>query len=210
MSPRSIIRCSMLIAPPIKGKSDCRSRLFHSEFYFDQEAFRRKLELRDSYGLLQRLSWAAYDSSWVLLSQSSIRLLLVYDYSWRPKSYLDSLHHWWMSWYSRGQRYCKGSTDSFQAGWSICFSLVVPSISEGHGPHFIQEGRYRFDFSLEGASIGDAPRRCGAMLQPLSPTAFGTEAMSYLGCFVPHIRGLLLWPTPLDHGLPHPLWGKGP
>ncbi|KAL6346189.1 hypothetical protein AAG906_027934 [Vitis piasezkii] len=25
--------------------------------------------------------------------------------------------------------------------------------------------------------------------------------ISYLGCFVPHIRGLLLWPTPLDHGL---------
>ena len=45
----------------------------------------------------------------------------------------------------------------------------------------------------------------GATFQPLSLTAFGIEVMSYLGCFVPHIKGLLLWPTPLDHGLPHPL-----
>ena len=44
-----------------------------------------------------------------------------------------------------------------------------------------------------------------ATLQFLSLIAFGTEAMSYLGCFVLHIKGLLLWPTPLDHGLPRPL-----
>ncbi|KAL6344226.1 hypothetical protein AAG906_035451 [Vitis piasezkii] len=40
---------------------------------------------------------------------------------------------------------------------------------------------------------------CGATLQPLSLIAFGTEAMSYFGRFIPYIRGLLLWPTPLDH-----------
>ncbi|RVW64415.1 hypothetical protein CK203_062536 [Vitis vinifera] len=39
MSPGSIIRRSMLTAQPIKGNSDCKSRPFHSEFYFDQEAF---------------------------------------------------------------------------------------------------------------------------------------------------------------------------
>ena len=82
---------------------------------------------------------------------------------------------------------------------------MVPSISEGHGPHFIQEDLYRFDHSSKGASTWDAPRRCGATLQSLFPTTFNTEAMSYLGCFVPHIRGLLLWPTPLDRGLPRPL-----
>ena len=54
MSPGSIIRHPMLTAPPIEGNSDYKLRHFHSEFYFDQEAFRQKLELRDSYGLLQR------------------------------------------------------------------------------------------------------------------------------------------------------------
>ena len=44
----------MLTAPPIEGNSDCRSRPFRSELYFDQEAMRQQLELRDSYGLLQR------------------------------------------------------------------------------------------------------------------------------------------------------------
>ena len=29
--------------------------------------------------------------------------------------------------------------------------------------------------------------------------------MSYFGRVIPYIRGLLLWPAPLDHGLPHPL-----
>nr|CAN70032.1 hypothetical protein VITISV_029981 [Vitis vinifera] len=38
MSPESIIRHPMLIAPPIEGNSDCRARPFHSELYFDQEA----------------------------------------------------------------------------------------------------------------------------------------------------------------------------
>ncbi|RVW27709.1 hypothetical protein CK203_112460 [Vitis vinifera] len=40
MSPGSIIRCPMLTTLPIEGNSDYRSRPFHSEFYFDQEAFR--------------------------------------------------------------------------------------------------------------------------------------------------------------------------
>ncbi|RVW26358.1 hypothetical protein CK203_115616, partial [Vitis vinifera] len=46
---------------------------------------------------------------------------------------------------------------------------------------------------LRKASTWDAPRRCGAMLQPLSPIAFSTEAMSYLGCFS-HIRGFYFGP----------------
>ena len=43
------------------------------------------------------------------------------------------------------------------------------------------------------------------VLQPLSPTTFGTEARIYFGRFILYIRGLLLWPIPLDHGLPRPL-----
>ena len=69
---------------------------------------------------------------------------------------------------------------------------VVPSISEGHGLYFIQGDLYRFDPFSEGAFTWDVPHRCGATLQPLSLTAFGIEVRSYLGCFVLHIRGLLL------------------
>ncbi|RVW77243.1 hypothetical protein CK203_043298 [Vitis vinifera] len=39
MLPGSIIRSPMLTALPIEGNSDSRLRPFHSEFYFDQEAF---------------------------------------------------------------------------------------------------------------------------------------------------------------------------
>ncbi|RVW38729.1 hypothetical protein CK203_077535 [Vitis vinifera] len=53
LSSKSIIRHSMLTAPPIEGNSDCRARPFHSELYFDQEAMRQQPELRDSYDLLQ-------------------------------------------------------------------------------------------------------------------------------------------------------------
>ena len=58
---------------------------------------------------------------------------------------------------------------------------------------------------MEGASIEDAPHRRGIGLQPLSLAAFSAEEMSYFGRVVPYIRGLLLWPTPPDYGLPHPL-----
>ena len=82
---------------------------------------------------------------------------------------------------------------------------MVLSISKGHGLHFIQGNLYRFDPSTEGASTWDGPHRYGATLQPLFLTAFITEAISYFGRFIPYIGGLLLWPAPLDHGLPHPL-----
>ena len=52
MSSGSIIKCSMLLAPPIEGNSDYNSRLFHLESYFAHEDLRPLPELRDSYGLL--------------------------------------------------------------------------------------------------------------------------------------------------------------
>ena len=58
---------------------------------------------------------------------------------------------------------------------------------------------------MEGASTWDAPCRRGAALQPFSLTTFNIEDMSYFGRVIPYIRGLLLWPAPLDYGLPHPL-----
>nr|CAN74259.1 hypothetical protein VITISV_015531 [Vitis vinifera] len=39
---------------PIKGNSDCRSRAFHVEAYFDHIVLRQQTELRDSYRLLER------------------------------------------------------------------------------------------------------------------------------------------------------------
>ncbi|RVW60429.1 hypothetical protein CK203_112737 [Vitis vinifera] len=56
-----------------------------------------------------------------------------------------------------------------------------------------------------GASTWDAPRRRGVAFQPLSLTTFNIKEMSYFGRVVSYIRGLLLWPTPPDHGLLHPL-----
>ena len=44
----------MVTALPIEGNLDCKARPFHSKLYFDQEAMCQQLELRDSFGLLQR------------------------------------------------------------------------------------------------------------------------------------------------------------
>ena len=54
IAPEAIIKRPMVTAPPIEGNSDCRARSFHSELYFDNEAMRQQLNLRDSFGLLQR------------------------------------------------------------------------------------------------------------------------------------------------------------
>ena len=44
---------------PIEGNSDCRSRDFHVEAYFDHSLMRQQPELRDSYRLLERPSFRA-------------------------------------------------------------------------------------------------------------------------------------------------------
>ena len=54
IAPEAIIKRPMVTAPPIEGNLDCRARPFHSELYFDNEAMRQQLDLRDSFGLLQR------------------------------------------------------------------------------------------------------------------------------------------------------------
>ena len=50
----TIIRRPMIAGPLIEGNLDCRDRSFHSETWFDIEALRQQLELRDSFRLLQR------------------------------------------------------------------------------------------------------------------------------------------------------------
>ena len=44
----------MVTQPPIEGNTDCRTRSFHFELYFDIEDMRQQSELQDSFGLLQR------------------------------------------------------------------------------------------------------------------------------------------------------------
>ncbi|RVW89459.1 hypothetical protein CK203_046796 [Vitis vinifera] len=39
---------------PIEGYSDCRSKAFHVEAYFDHTILRQQTDLRDSYSLLER------------------------------------------------------------------------------------------------------------------------------------------------------------
>ncbi|RVW32414.1 hypothetical protein CK203_109268 [Vitis vinifera] len=39
---------------PIEGNSDCRSKAFHVEAYFDHTILRQQTDLRDSYSLLER------------------------------------------------------------------------------------------------------------------------------------------------------------
>ena len=43
-----------IASSPIEGNSDCRSRAFHVEAYFDHSILRQQPELRDSYRLLER------------------------------------------------------------------------------------------------------------------------------------------------------------
>ena len=50
----TIIRRPMIAGPPIEGNLDCRDRSFHSETWFDIDALKQQLELRDSFHLLRR------------------------------------------------------------------------------------------------------------------------------------------------------------
>nr|CAN81106.1 hypothetical protein VITISV_012565 [Vitis vinifera] len=47
-------RRPILASSPIEGNSDCRSRAFHVEAYFDHSILRQQPELGDSYRLLER------------------------------------------------------------------------------------------------------------------------------------------------------------
>ncbi|RVW32096.1 hypothetical protein CK203_102419 [Vitis vinifera] len=48
------IRRPILASSPIEGNSNCRSRAFHVEAYFDHSVLRQQPELGDSYHLLER------------------------------------------------------------------------------------------------------------------------------------------------------------
>ncbi|KAL6310863.1 hypothetical protein AAG906_027301 [Vitis piasezkii] len=60
---------------PIEGNSDCRSRDFHVEAYFDHSLMRQQPELRDSYRLLERYHLIPFMTLPRFLSSSSFRLL---------------------------------------------------------------------------------------------------------------------------------------
>ena len=169
MSSEFIIRRPMLTTSPIEGNLDCKVRPFHSELYFDQKAMRQQLELQDSYDILQRYH---------------LEYLMTPCEFFYPRVALDF--------------YQSMTTRGVPSPTTIHFTI------DGH--HGILEARHiaealQIPFKPEdlsatkGASTWDAPRRCGATFQPLSPTTFGTEARSYCGRFIPYIRGLLLWPA---------------
>ena len=54
MTPKVVIKRSMVTQPPIEGNLDYRARSFHSELCFDTATFRLQPELRDSFHLLER------------------------------------------------------------------------------------------------------------------------------------------------------------
>ena len=49
-----LTRRPILARSPIEGNSNCRSRVFHVEAYFDHSVLRQQPELGDSYRLLER------------------------------------------------------------------------------------------------------------------------------------------------------------
>nr|CAN82752.1 hypothetical protein VITISV_009611 [Vitis vinifera] len=60
IAPEVIIKRPMVTTPLIPGNSDCRAKPFHFELYFDMEAMRQQPNLRDSFGLLQRIYMGFY------------------------------------------------------------------------------------------------------------------------------------------------------
>ena len=169
MSSESIIRRPMLTTWPIEGNSDCRARPFHSKLYFDQEVMRQQPELRDSYGILQRYH---------------LEYLMTPCEFFYPRVALKF--------------YQSMTTRGVPSPTMIHFTIDLHhAILEAiHIAEALQIPFKPEDLSAtEGASTWDALYRYGATFQPISPTTFGIEAMSYFGCFIPYIRGLLLWPA---------------
>ncbi|RVW62630.1 hypothetical protein CK203_063469 [Vitis vinifera] len=93
---------SPIASSPIEGNSNCRSRAFHVEAYFDHSICDNSLSCRIHTSYLRGTILYLYDSAPVLLSSSSFRLLLVYDYSWRPGTRLDPFYHRWTLGYFGG------------------------------------------------------------------------------------------------------------
>ncbi|RVW98974.1 hypothetical protein CK203_033863 [Vitis vinifera] len=79
-------------------------------------------------------------------------------------------------------------------------SASGPQYLRGTWSAFYPGDLYRFDPSTKelppGMLLVDVVLRSN--LFPYSIQYRGDELF---GCFIPYIRGLLLWPTPLDHGL---------
>ncbi|RVW56715.1 hypothetical protein CK203_075067 [Vitis vinifera] len=81
---------------------------------------------------------------------------------------------------------------------------VIHFTIDGHhgilGARHIAEALH-IPYEPEGASTWNAHSRCGAALQHISTLAYGAEEMSYIGGFIPDIRGFLLWPSSFDYDL---------
>ncbi|RVW92568.1 hypothetical protein CK203_039413 [Vitis vinifera] len=65
-------------------------------------------------------------------------------------------------------------------------SMTTCGVPSPTAIHFSIDGR------PEGASTWDAPRRCGAALQPLFFATFSTEERNYFGHVIPYLRASTL------------------
>ena len=82
---------------------------------------------------------------------------------------------------------------------------MVSFFSEGRGLYIVYGDLYTLISSKEGASTWDAPCRCGVTLQHISTLVYGAEERSYIGVFIPDIKGFLLYPSSFDYDLSFPI-----
>ncbi|KAL6312402.1 hypothetical protein AAG906_020020 [Vitis piasezkii] len=69
---------------PIEGNSDCRSKAFHVEAYFDHTILRQQTDLRDSYSLLERYHLVPFMTPPQFFYPRVVLDFTAYDYSWSP------------------------------------------------------------------------------------------------------------------------------
>ncbi|KAL6312977.1 hypothetical protein AAG906_006864 [Vitis piasezkii] len=82
--------------------------------------------------------------------------------------------------------------DPYGFRWSL--------VSRGTWSTFYPWGPLRLDPFTKGASTWDAPRRCGATPNLFSYNIWYKDDELFWTLYSIY-RGLLLWPTPLNHGL---------
>nr|CAN72740.1 hypothetical protein VITISV_008884 [Vitis vinifera] len=184
LSPESIIRRLMVTTSPIEGNSDYGARPFNSEGYI---LIRRPCDSSLSF---QTLALDFYQSITTRGVRSPTAIHFTIDGHpgvLEARQIAKALHIPF-----------KPNDFSVFCQWSL--------VSQRDMVHILSRGTFTDLVILrKELSTWDAPRRHGASLQPLSLTTFNREEMNYFGRVIPHIRRLVLWPTPLDYGLPHPL-----
>ena len=184
MTPEVIIKGPMVTQPPIEGNLDCRGKPFHSELCFDMETFRQQPELRDSFHLLQR-----YHLEHLMTPRDFFysRVALDFYQSMTTRHVRDpTVIHFTID----GRHGILGARHIAEVQ-HIPYEPMSP-IDYREWTHFSQrdmvcilsKGTSTRSFLLEGAFTWDAFFGCGAALQHISTSAYGTEEMSYIRGFI--------------------------